>query len=40
VLSVEVFMMGPTTWVGGYSDGSPGLLVSTVVGRGSTDLCS
>jgi hypothetical protein len=40
MLSVEVFMMGTSTWVGGCSGGSSGLLVSVVVGRGSMDVCS
>jgi hypothetical protein len=40
VLSVEVFMMGTSTWVGSCSGGSPGLLVSVAVERGSVDVCS
>jgi hypothetical protein len=32
VLSVEVFMMGTSTWVGGCSGGFLGLLVSAVAG--------
>jgi hypothetical protein len=40
MLCMEVFMMGTSTWVGGCSIGSPGLLVFVVAGRGSTDVCS
>jgi hypothetical protein len=40
MLSVEVFMIGISTWVGGCSIVSPGLLVSVVAGRGSADVCS
>jgi hypothetical protein len=40
MLSTEVFMMGTSTWVGGCSSGSPGLLVSAVARRCSMDVCS
>jgi hypothetical protein len=40
MLSMDVFMMGTSTWVGGCSSGSPGLLVSAVARRGSADACS
>jgi hypothetical protein len=40
MLSMEVFMTGTSTWVGGCSGGSLGLLVSAVARRVSMDVCS
>jgi hypothetical protein len=40
MLSVEVFMMGTSTWVGGCSSGSLGPMVAAVAGQGLADACS
>jgi hypothetical protein len=40
MLSVEVFMTDTSTWVGGCFSGPLSLLVSTVAGQGSADVCS
>jgi hypothetical protein len=40
MLSLELFMAGISTWVGGYSGGPSGLLVSAVARQGSMNDCS
>jgi hypothetical protein len=39
VLGAEVFMGGASAWATGCFGGSPGLLMSTVVGSCSMDAC-